>query len=832
MTALLLRASGRFYWRHPWQLALAITGIALGVAVYVGVDLANDSARRAFELSTDLLRGQTTHRLLPIGGPLSEDVFVALVNQQASAQAAPVVEVELRIDGPSGARYTLLGIDPLKELGFRDYSSYIPGRGSNWARLISEPNTVLVPGELAAERGLDVGSALRVWLAGREVNVRVVGVLRDDATALQAAPPIVADISTAQELASATGVLTRIDLRLDAAQAEYWSANLPPNTTLVQAGNERASLDEMMQAFRINLTALGLLALVVGMFLIYSTMSFSIVQRKPMIGVLRAIGVDSRQVLTSVLFEAFWLGLLGTGLGLVLGHWLAASLVDMVLRTIGDLYFNRALQQAEPSTLIDVRGAALGIGATLIAALAPALDAARGGDMRALQRSSLEATTRRRCRSLALLALPTLLVAGLLLLSSEGLLLAFVAMFMALCAGAMLTPLGTLSLMRIVQPLAAKLFGLAGSMAVRGVSASLSRTGVAVAALAIAVATVIGVGLMIQSFRASLVSWLDTTLTADLYVSFGPDLLTEESLSLDELLQLSAVAGVSLARSTRLPTSLGELGLRAAAPGPEGYGLDVVAGSIDIMQAQSDAVAMSEPLAYRLGLGAGDALVLPTPMGPEPFQIAAVYRDYSSFGNDLLMPLKTYRSRWGDQRLSGLGIHLVPEADRSAAIAAVGRVLGVKSNQIRSTEVIETLSLAVFDRTFEITEVLRLLAGLVAFLGVLSAVLAIQLERARERAILRGLGFSPRGLASLVLVQTGLLGISASLAAMPIGTLLAALLVQVINRRSFGWSMELSITPEPLWLGAGLAIGASLLAGAYPAWLASRTDLGAALRDE
>ena len=152
--------------------------------------------------------------------------------------------------------------------------------------------------------------------------------------------------------------------------------------------------------------------------------------------------------------------------------------------------------------------------------------------------------------------------------------------------------------------------------------------------------------------------------------------------------------------------------------------------------------------------------------------------------------------------------------------------------RIRSTSGIEELSLKVFDRTFRITEVLRVLAAVVAFLGVLSALLAIELERGHELGVLRALGFSARDLALNLLAQTGLLGLAAGLVAVPLGGAVAALLVHVINRRAFGWTMSFVPTAEPVLAGLGLAIGAALLAGVYPALRAGRIALNAVLREE
>jgi putative ABC transport system permease protein len=837
MYRLLARSAARFYARHPWQLVLAIAGISLGVAVYVGVELANDSARRAFDLSTSVVRGQTTHRLLPVGGRIAEEVYAELILERRARAAAPVVESVVALGSRGGPRYALLGIDPVEEVGFREYSGFVPGQDADFEVLIATPATVLLPESAIAALGVEVGARITLVAAGEAHEVEVVGTVAALGTA-DSEPPVIADLSTAQELLGITGWLDRIDLVLTAQQSSDLAAAPPPGTSLVVAGSESLPLTEMTRAFRTNLSALGLLALVVGMFLVYATISFAVVQRRGMIGLLRSLGARRRSLLATFLVEALAIGLIGTLIGLVLGHVLADGLIGLVLRTIGDLAFAATLNAVEPSSAIYVRGAVLGLSATALAAFIPALEAARSEPDVALSRARLERTTRTHSRLAAWLALPLLALAGALLAAGgEGLIVAFAALFLVLCAGAMLVPAATAALMRAFVP-AARHGGIALLMAVRGVSASLSRTGVAAAALAVAVATVVGITLMIASFRASLVAWLDTTLTADVYLSADAsdsgDAFVPERLA--ALAALPEVRALSLSRVVRLPTRFGELPLRAATPGPEGFGLDFVAGSAEQATARlrsSASLLVAEPMAFRFGLELGDAVELPTPSGTAVFEVVGVFRDYSTAGSALFMELDTYRRHWGDLRLTGVGVHLARDVETAQGVAAVRAALADDAAiRLRSTESIERLSLTVFDRTFEITEVLRILAAVVAFLGVLSASLAIQLERTRELAILRAIGFSRRDLGILVLTQTGLLGLAAGVAAIPIGGVLAALLVHVINRRSFGWSMDLVITPGPAMVGVVLAVAAALLAGVYPAVRASRTNLDAALRDE
>ena len=840
MIGLLSTASVRFYLKHPWQLCLAVTGIALGVAVYVGVDLANDSARRAFELSETLVLGRTTHQLVGLDGSLSNAIYRDLRVEHGPVVGAPIVEGQVRLAASPNRRFTLLGVDPLEESGFRGFAGFVPGRGSDFTRLIAEPGSVLVPEALASELGLTNGSNLSLIAGGTIAIVHVVGTI-SEATLDPGGSnlPLVTDIASAQELL-ATDTVTRVDLVLTAAEVERLTALAIPGVRLLPAASRNATFSEISRAFRLNLTALSLLALLVGVFLIYATMSFAIVQRREIFGVLRALGVSRRQMLLSILLEAAVIGSAATILGLVLGHGLAIGLIDLVLRTIGDLYFTATVTAAEPSALIYWQGLLVGVLATLLAALAPALEAANTTPDAAMSRAALERTARSYSRSGAWLALPAIALGSLFFVAApRSVFMGFAGLFLIIVAGALLIPTGTTWLLRLAEPTAERVFGIPGSLAVRGVAASLSRTGVAAAALSVAVATVIGVGIMIGSFRVSLAQWLDVTLIADDYLSVSDSSTTQNAFSETQLAAIEAlpeVSGISLSRFTDLPTLYGELNVRAIRPGPLGWGLTLVADSpADSLQrlTAEEGVMVSEPYAYRRQLKIGDDLMLPTAEGDAAFLILGIFRDYITDSGAVLMPLNVYRRHWNDQGISGVGVYFHDSVDRTPARAAIRSLLADEPNiRFRSNDLIRARSLDVFDRTFRITEVLRILAGVVAFLGLFSALLSIELERAREVAILRALGMTPRQLGTLALTQTGLLGLAAGLLAIPLGIVMAALLVFIINQRSFGWSMGLTLEPAPLLLGIALALSAALLAGAYPAARAGRSNVATQLRDE
>ena len=835
MNGLLAQSGLRFYSRRPWQLCLAVSGIALGVAVYVGVDLANDSARRAFELSSDLITGSTTHHLMGTRGEIADSLYRSLRMDHGPIRAAPVIEDEIRLRRLPDRVFTLLGVDPLEESGFRGFAGFVPGRGTDFTRLIVEPGAVLVPEPVLEELGLELGAEFEMLIGGQSTTARAVGTVLDTSSGSEGpTAPIIADIATAQELLGSASI-SRVDLILDEAEAERIRALGLPDTTLVPAEGRNAAFDELARAFRINLTALSLLALLVGVFLIYATMSFAVVQRRGTFGVLRAIGVSRRQLLTGVLGEALALGALATTAGLLLGQQLAEGLVELVLRTVGDLYFESSVSAVTPSPTIYWRAFALGLGMTLLAAAAPALDAARSTPNTAMSRAALERSTRLLARRATWLALPAAAVASaLLLLSSRSLVLAFAGLFFVIATGALMVPAATRLLARLAEPLVERAFGISGSLAARGMAASLSRTGVATAALSVAVATVVGIGLMIGSFRISVEDWLTGTLTADVYVNIDGEQFFDDS----HRTALSAIPGVrgsSLTRFIRLPTAAGEVSLRALDPGPDGWGLRMTAGGTEAVARMESAegILVSEPLAYHRRLQPGDDLILPTVSGEKAFSVLGVFRDYSTNGGTVLMPLNLYRSHWADDDINGIGVYLDDGIERQAILGEMRSVFGAGTPvRYRSNDFIRERSMAIFDRTFRITEVLRILAGVVAFFGLASAVMSIELERGRELAVLRALGLRPRQVQALTLAQTGLLGLAAGLFAIPLGIAMAALLIEVINVRSFGWSMDLAIAAQPLALGVVLALSAAVLAGIYPAVRAVRVGVAGQLREE
>jgi putative ABC transport system permease protein len=428
-------------------------------------------------------------------------------------------------------------------------------------------------------------------------------------------------------------------------------------------------------------------------------------------------------------------------------------------------------------------------------------------------------------------------------LSGRSMTWGFVALFLVIVGASLGMPLVVRLLAGATTPLFGRLFGSVGRLAARGITASITRSGLAVAALAVAVAATVGVGIMIGSFRVSVSDWLDHTLTSDIYIATDDSGGANNPASLPpglagELLALPGVESVSQGRSRRVDTRHGQmrvLALGSSAGPPRGFRFRG-ARADDLWQRweAGELALVSEPYAYRQDVGVGDDIELFTARGWQRFRIGAVFQDYGSDSGTVILPKAVYARLWDDEGTASMGIVLADDAEAAAVEARVEAIAAALEPpaSVQTNRGIRELSLAIFDRTFTITEVLRLLAIGVAFVGILSALMALELERARDYAVLRATGMTRGQLRLLILLQTSLMGLAAGLLALPLGVAMGDLLIQVINLRSFGWTMPMRLTADTLVSGVLLAWVAAVLAGLYPALRAARAAPAQALREE
>ena len=858
----------RLAWRHtrrrPLQSLFFVLGVAIGVAMIVAIDLANGSAQRAFTLGTETVTGRATHQIF--GGPsgLDEQVYTRLRTELGYRLSAPVVEGYVRAPQLDAQPMRLLGIDPLADAPFRSYlgtSNGIMSGADFLTPMMVQPNSILLSTAVAERYGLKSGDPLVVGVGNGEQTLTIVGLLAptDDLSRRALDGVLITDIATAQEVLGRVGKLDRIDLIVAEEGAKSTiaaiGALLPPSARIETAAARTGAVNEMTAAFSLNLTALSLLALVVGMFLIYNTVTFSVIQRRPVIGTLRALGMTRTEIYLLILLEALVLGLIGTLLGLVLGVLMGRGAVQLVTQTVNDLFFVVAVREIELPLFTLLKGGVIGIFAALLGAALPAYEATSVAPAGALKRSDIEDRARQALPWLSVGGVLLLLLGLALLIPEWNLIVAFMGLFAVILGGALLTPLLTLGMMQGVAWLEGQRLGIIARMAPRTVIRSLSRTAVAVAALMVAVSVIIGVGVMIGSFRNTVEAWLEDVLQADIFIS--PPSLSGSQLvaTLDPTLaaKLSALPGITKLATNRTvevvalltPPAAGSDGVVEATTPIRLVVLsdDLAGADRNYRSASGDwqatwqavvggGVIINEPMANRFDLTVGDQIAIQTDQGVQNFPIVGVAVDFD------VRPVVTlydpiYRQFWDDSAISAIALFVAPGVDVEEKVNEIRATFGSEQSLlVRSNRGTRQGALEVFDRTFAITVALQLLATLVAFIGILSTLMSLQLERSREIGVLRATGMTRRQLWRLSMLETGLIGSSAGLIAMPMGLALAIILIYIINLRSFGWTLEMQMQPGEFGQAFLVALGAALLAGIYPAWRMGQMQPAVAVRSE
>lgn len=829
--------------RRPWLTLLLITSVALGVAVVVAVDLANASATRAFQLSTEVIVGKATHQIVGGANGFDDAVYRSL-RLQGFRSAAPIVEGYAGAQELGGQTMRVLGIDLFAEPPFRTYITAGTNVGVEaLTAFYTRPGAVLISEDAAARYGLKPGDKITLQVGTRQKQVTLVGLMKqpNQVSARVLEGLILTDIASAQELFDLNGKLTRVDLIATPEQAQNIAANLPQGLRVARASEQADTVTQLTAAFQLNLTAFSLLALAVGMFLIYNTIMFSVVQRRRMLGILRCVGVTGREIFVLILSEAALLGLIGSILGLFLGILLGRLTVALVTQTINDLYFTLTVSDVTIDLSSLVKGLALGILSALLAAALPAYEASSVPAVTVLQRSDLEDRVRRLLPRLNVIgALLIAAGAAILLFGQNNVALLFAGIFLALFGMTLFVPVATVLLMRLAT-LTIGRTGLIARMSSRTITVALSRTSVAIASLMVAVAVTIGVTVMIASFRATVENWLGQTLNADFYASpplTGANRIVSMDAALaDRARAVSGVQDVELLRTVDVMSpQLGQVRLNAVTGGRPRNARIYRSAGVDpnTIQEKLDAgaVAITEPFANKHNVREGSTIQLLTDKGVQSFPVVGVYYDYSSDQGSILMSLGVYQHSWNDPAISGYSVYAALDADVNQVEDRVRVAMRGSDVVIQSNRALRDAALVIFDRTFAITQALRVISVAVAFIGILSALMALQLERTRELGTLRATGMTLRQLWRLTLLESGLMGAAAGVLAIPVGLILAAILIYVINLRSFGWTIFFTPMPEVYAQAVALAVVAALIAAIYPMLRLSRLQVIEALREE
>ncbi|MDX2269756.1 MAG: ABC transporter permease [Bryobacter sp.] len=814
---------------EPGRTLLTLFSIAIGVAVIFAMDLAGNAATTSFRSSLEVVGGEEDIEITAVGG-VPVEVLGRLNELPYALKYSPRVEDFVWLN--EKRTVPLVGLDLV---------STALEAGNQ--KLLERPEKLDL-GRRAAfvSKGLArAGEVIAVQVNDTPMRFVVAGIFD---TGDVRGDLVVLDIEDAEAVTGRANRLDRILVTLPKAEedkVDVWVETLRGHfggsLSIRPVGARKEENRKMLAAFRWNLKILSYIALLVGAFLIYNTISVSVVRRRGEIGILRALGGTRAMVRGGFLAEAALFGLVGGVIGLAVGRVLAEGAVLLVGLTVEALYVS-----STPAPVRFEWGAALlslltGVATSVLAALAPALEAGQVPPTEAMARGRVDTLAREGQGRYLLYAAGLAVVAALLSqlppiarLPLGG----YTAVLALVGSAAFLAP----AFVTFGSKLLEGRLGVMSLLAGRSLSGALRRSAVLVATLATAAAMMTSVGIMVGSFRETMLTWLDTQIRADFYLRPAGSAAIDRHPTIaeavaDEIERIPGVEAVDRFRAYSiryggLPATLAAGDVRAQMR----YGrTSLYAGNMaDALQSvtSGEGVIISEPFSEKHRLRVNDRIRLPIGAKEKEFRVAGIFLDYSSENGYVVLDRNALRQYLPDDEPSNLAVYLKASVSSGSEREAVRRQIeaacGPRRIAIFENSSLRAEAVRIFDQTFAVTYALEAIAIFVAIVGVAGAMLALIIDRRREIGLLRFLGGSRGQVQRLVLLEAGFLGLFSQILGMVAGAFMSLILIFVINKQSFGWTIQFD-PPVAALLGASLFVWTcTVLAGFYPARVATNLN--------
>jgi putative ABC transport system permease protein len=816
---------------QPTRFLVTVLALALGVALGSAVFLVNTSALNEFGLATKRLVGEAD---IVIRGPregFSEQVFVDLARNASIGSLSPVLELEVALSGRDDT-LKVLGLDPFQAAALQP--ALIGDIGDGVFQLF-DPDAIYLSSAAAQALQLKRGDPLPVTVGSSAKTLRVLGVLPEGA---YPQPLGLMDIASAQWTFNAVGRLNRIDVRLkpgtdvDALRRDLGKA-LPPGVLAIAPQVERDRAVTVTRAYRVNLNMLALVALFTGAFLVFSTQSLSVLRRRRSLALLRALGATQGQLRRALLGEGLALGAVGSLLGVILGALIAAAILKFLTADLGNgqLRAVGASLRAAPWQLLAFF--AIGIAVAGVGAWVPARNAARQPPARALKGGDgdYQSVARVSWRSgLGLL----LLGAALAWLPPIGGLPIFgYAAIAALLLGAvLLVPAVTLKGLA----LAPRTRRIVLDTAVAQLRENVGLSALSLASIIVSFSLMVAMAIMIHSFRVSFDHWLGKLLPADLQLRepFGNDTAFWSSADQARLAAIPGVARIEFRRTRQLLLDPKRAPVTLIA---RGASQAETAAELPLLQsartARQNPAWISEALQDLYGYKVGDAIALPLAGRMRSFSVAGVWRDYARLSGSIVISRETYRAETGDTAANEGSMWLEPGVEAASMVKLLrSRLNNGDAVEITTTAALHERSLQIFDRAFAITYALEAIAVIIGLTGVSFAASSTALARRAEFGMLRHIGMLRRQIIGMLAdegILTSAFGVIYGLA---LGIALSLVLVYVINRQSFNWSIDLDVPARLLALLSLVLIGAAAITAVVSGRAALSQDAVRAVRED
>jgi putative ABC transport system permease protein len=829
--------------RHPFRVLLSFLAVALGVALFVSVDVSHTSTEAAFRRTVDDLSGRA--QLQVVRGRMLgvEENVLRKLDAIPGVKSAPVLQATTTLpEWPKAPPLLILGLDFAREASFRLWNVAKGEKPQVNPLVFFLRDAIIVTETFAREHQLRVGSVFPLDTPGGHRKVAVGAIFRDEGPARVFGGSVsVMPLATAQRLFKRQGKVDRIELvvagDVEAAAARLREA-LGPDYRVLPPPRQNSFLDEALTRIQA-LLGISVIALLVGIFIIYNSVSISVVERTREIGTLRALGATKAQVFGVILSEWAVVGLFGSAAGLGLGIGLAHALIEMTTREANQLMMvvGTGAVFVLPRTL--AVGMVLGWLTAVLAAFFPARQAMSITPIEMLRQGLYENRPSSGIRTafwLGALAIGLAIagVAGPVRFPNIGLF----TCVLAFLGAALVLPEITRDLSRVTQPLFRRLFSLAGFLAADNLAKFPQRTALTVTALAGALAMMVASTAMITSIKVHGSRWLDEALPFDCQVTsvnYDASLYTTMPLPAEAVALIAQVPGVDFYYEVR--SALQDFGDRdvmifgvesekyvrmQALRGGTGFVLpgtlaDLVSGA---------GVIVSENFAQLHSVRKGESVELLTPHGPERFRVLGTYEEYSWPQGSIYMDLAVYRRLWDDPSVSYVEVKFTPSAPKAQTRRAIAdRFRGNYSLFVYAVEDLKRVGDDTLDRTLRYTNVQVAVSVLIGFLGIVNTLLISVMRRTREIGLLRAVGMTRAQVSEMILVESvvtalvgGVLGVALGLAGAQ-----WPLMLHVIQISGYGMTLIIPWGTVALALASAVVIG--ILASVLPGRRAARLNI-------
>jgi putative ABC transport system permease protein len=665
---------------------------------------------------------------------------------------------------------------------------------------------------------LKKGDTLKPLVYNREYVLEIVDTIEENRLP---ANTIIMDIGNFQEYFGKAGYLSRIDLATDEKKAEEIQRILPANLVIEKKEEVVRNRASLLKSFRYNLQFVSLIAVFVGVFLLYNTVFISVVKRRSEIGTLRGLGADKKTIMMLFMVQGLLMGSAGSLLGIVLGQAAAYFSVLAVEKTISTMYTPLSISDYLISGGEAVLAIFTGLCVSLIASAVPAYESSRIRPNESMREGSFEGRYIGHLKFFFLAGILCVVAGGFAAYGDYRSMpfdfpfLAYIGIVLIIVGFTLISPSYLSAILKAAKGVSERTFRITGKITAGDMAGNIYRFSVAVMSVAISSALILSLFTLIFSFRDSLKQWIRTNISADVYIKaasckanfcFFP--LPDDVVKTVE--GMSGVAHMDRFRALSL----------------DFHGRKVVAGfGLKEPGTNGNVIGVSRYLAIRYGLKKGDSFPLQTPGGKETFIIGDVFSSYSTTSGFLYMDRKQLKKFWGLDDATQLGIYVQRGVDVNRFIGELKeRLSGRYALEIMNNEELRQKVLGIFDRTFAITYAIELIAILVSLIGVINTLLALVLERKREISIIRYLGGSWKQIQQFLVLAAGIVGVSGIVWGAALGSLMSVIFIEVINTLSFGWEIHFRIPALSLSLVMAGLFCTTLAAGLIPSKVARKID--------